>query len=233
MPFPVETRTSWVNVLGYAASVAVLATFFMSTMIPLRIVALARNLPFCAYGYLDHLYPVLFLHAALFPVNLWRPTQFQRLVRDVRRSHRKDLSLKHLLPYMKKRSCATGETLVRKGEKADRLYYLAKGALEIVEIGKVLKPGAFFGEIGVFARNQERTATIECRTDCRLPTCGDSIVDSYFYVGPSTGGDVDGGTPSAGGGDHCRSAFMMPLRRAISRGQYFGPRDGAPTAQPW
>ena len=168
MPFPVETRTSWVNVLGYAASVAVLATFFMSTMIPLRIVALARNLPFCAYGYLDHLYPVLFLHAALFPVNLWRPTQFQRLVRDVRRSHRKDLSLKHLLPYMKKRSCATGETLVRKGEKADRLYYLAKGALEIVEIGKVLKPGAFFGEIGVFARNQERTATIECRTDCRL-----------------------------------------------------------------
>lgn len=159
---------SWVNVLGYAASVAVLATFCMSTMIPLRIVALASNLLFCSYGYLDHLYPVLFLHAALFPVNMWRLTQFQRLVRDVRRSHRKDLSLKHLLPYMKKRSCATGETLVRKGEKADRLYYLAKGELEIVEIGKVLKPGAFFGEIGVFARNRERTATIVCRTDCRL-----------------------------------------------------------------
>ncbi len=159
---------SWVNVLGYAASVAVLATFCMSTMIPLRIVALASNLLFCSYGYLDHLYPVLFLHAALFPVNMWRLTQFQRLVRDVRRSHRKDLSLKHLLPYMKKRSCATGETLVRKGEKADQLYYLAKGELEIVEIGKVLKPGAFFGEIGVFARNQERTATIVCRTDCRL-----------------------------------------------------------------
>src|SRR6516225_10221515 len=44
---------------------------------------------------------------------------------------------------------------------------------------------------------------------------------------------TSGGTPSAGGGDHWRSASMMPLRRAISRGQYVGPRDGAPTAQPW
>ena len=44
---------------------------------------------------------------------------------------------------------------------------------------------------------------------------------------------TSGGTPSAGGGDHCRSAFMMPFLRSISRGQYFGPRDGAPTAQPW
>ena len=109
---------SWVNVLGYAASVAVLATFCMSTMIPLRIVALASNLLFCSYGYLDHLYPVLFLHAALFPVNLWRLTQFQRLVRDVRRSHRKDLSLKHLLPYMKKRSCAAGGNARPQGRKS-------------------------------------------------------------------------------------------------------------------
>ncbi len=44
---------------------------------------------------------------------------------------------------------------------------------------------------------------------------------------------TSGGTPRAGGGDHCRSAFMIPLRRIISRGQYEGPRDGAPTAHPW
>ena len=41
---------------------------------------------------------------------------------------------------------------------------------------------------------------------------------------------TSGGTPRAGGGDHCRSAFMIPLRQAISRGQYFGPREGTPTA---
>jgi CRP/FNR family transcriptional regulator, cyclic AMP receptor protein len=159
---------SWVNALGDAASAAVLATFCMSTMIPLRIVALASNLLFCSYGYLDHLYPVLLLHAALIPVNLLRLTQFRRLVRDVKNAHRKDLSIQSLLPYMKLRSFAAGETLVRKGERADRLYYLADGKLEITDIGKVLEPGAILGEIGVFSRSLERTATIVCRTDCRL-----------------------------------------------------------------
>jgi CRP/FNR family transcriptional regulator, cyclic AMP receptor protein len=159
---------SWVNVLGYAASAAVLATFWMTTMIPLRIVALASNVLFCSYGYLDHLYPVLFLHAALIPVNLWRLAQFRRLIRDVENAHREDLSIRSLLPHMKLRNFRAGETLVRKGEKADRLYYLADGELEISDIGKVLEPGAVVGEIGVFSRSQERTATIVCRNDCRV-----------------------------------------------------------------
>ena len=42
------------------------------TMISLRILALVSNVLFCSYGYLDHLYPVFILHAALFPINLLR-----------------------------------------------------------------------------------------------------------------------------------------------------------------
>jgi hypothetical protein len=60
---------SFVDVLGYAASAAVLATFCMSTMIALRIVALVSNVLFIAYGFVDHLRPVFLLHAILFPVN--------------------------------------------------------------------------------------------------------------------------------------------------------------------
>jgi CRP/FNR family cyclic AMP-dependent transcriptional regulator len=71
---------SFIDVLGYAASAAVLATFCMSTMIPLRVLALGSNVLFMAYGYADHLYPVLMLHAILFPVNALRLLQFQRLV---------------------------------------------------------------------------------------------------------------------------------------------------------
>jgi len=41
---------SWVEVLGYAASATVLASFCMSTMIPLRILALASNVLFAPYG---------------------------------------------------------------------------------------------------------------------------------------------------------------------------------------
>jgi len=178
---------SWVELLGYAASAAVLTTFCMSTMIPLRVVALVSNILFCAYGYFDHLYPVLILHAVLFPVNLLRLVQFYRLVRDVRDAHREDLPIQSLLPYMTELNLASGDTLIRKGEQADQLYFLMDGTLEIPEIGKTLQSGAVLGEIGVFARNQERTATVVCRTDCRLYALSESKAKQLFFQDSSFG----------------------------------------------
>jgi CRP-like cAMP-binding protein len=177
----------WVDILGYAASLAVLVTFCMSTMIPLRIVALVSNVLFCAYGYFDHLYPVLILHAVLFPVNVLRLVQFQRLVRDVRDAHREDLPIQSLLPYMVQQSLAAGETLIRKGDKADRLYFLVEGTLEIVEFGKMLEAGAVLGEIGVFARDQARTATVVARSDCRLYALSESKAKQLFFQDKSFG----------------------------------------------
>jgi hypothetical protein len=66
---------SWVDSLGFCASFAVLASFCMTTIVPLRVFALMSNILFSAYGLLAHLYPVLFLHALLLPINLvklWR-----------------------------------------------------------------------------------------------------------------------------------------------------------------
>jgi CRP-like cAMP-binding protein len=155
-----------VTLLGYAASAAVLATFCMSTMIPLRVIALVSNVLFLVYGYADQLYPVFFLHAILLPVNALRLAQFYRLVREMREVPRKDLLVKSLLPYMTRRRFSATETLMRKGERADRLYYLVDGELEVIEFSKVLHAGTTVGEIGVFAPNRQRTATIVCRTDC-------------------------------------------------------------------
>jgi CRP-like cAMP-binding protein len=178
---------SWVEILGYAASATVLATFCMSTMIPLRILALVSNVLFCSYGYFDHLYPVLILHAILFPVNLLRLMQFQRLVRDVQNAHREDLSIQSLLPYVTTLDLAAGETLIRKGEKAKGLYYLADGELEITDFGKILQPGAILGEIGVFAQDQERTATVVCRTDCRVYELSESKAKQLYFQDKSFG----------------------------------------------
>src|ERR1700689_622685 len=61
-----------VDVLGYAASIAVLATFLMQTMLPLRFVAILSNILFLLYGYFAHIPPVLFLHATLLPINVVR-----------------------------------------------------------------------------------------------------------------------------------------------------------------
>jgi CRP/FNR family cyclic AMP-dependent transcriptional regulator len=60
------------DLLGYAASVAVLATFLMRTMVPLRLVAILSNVLFLLFGYVQHIYPIFFLHLALLPINAWR-----------------------------------------------------------------------------------------------------------------------------------------------------------------
>jgi hypothetical protein len=61
-----------INLLGFAASLAVLATFLMQTMRPLRFVAIGSNVLFIAYGFCAHLPPVLCLHIALLPINIAR-----------------------------------------------------------------------------------------------------------------------------------------------------------------
>lgn len=66
---------AWVDAIGFCASFAVLASFCMTTIIPLRACALASNLLFGVYGLLAHIYPVMFLHMLLLPINLvklWR-----------------------------------------------------------------------------------------------------------------------------------------------------------------
>jgi len=64
-----------IDVIGYLAAGLVLAAFCMRSMSKLRLVALASNLVFIAYGYLDNLMPVLVLHALLLSVNVCRLVQ--------------------------------------------------------------------------------------------------------------------------------------------------------------
>ena len=65
----------WINLIGYAASASVLVTFCMSSMVPLRAVAICSNVLFAAFGVLAHIFPVLVLHAILLPVNIVRLMQ--------------------------------------------------------------------------------------------------------------------------------------------------------------
>jgi hypothetical protein len=63
---------AFATLLGYAASAAVLATFLMRRMRPLRLLAILSNVLFVSYGYLEHILPVLLLHIALLPINAAR-----------------------------------------------------------------------------------------------------------------------------------------------------------------
>jgi hypothetical protein len=61
---------AWVDFLGFAAALSVLASFSMSTILALRTLALLSNVLFIFYGLCAHIHPVLILHIILFPINL-------------------------------------------------------------------------------------------------------------------------------------------------------------------
>ena len=71
---------SWTDLLGYAASAMVLATFCMSSMLYLRLVAIGSNILFILFGSIVHIYPVLLLHVVLLPVNVARLLQIRARV---------------------------------------------------------------------------------------------------------------------------------------------------------
>jgi CRP/FNR family cyclic AMP-dependent transcriptional regulator len=94
---------TWIDLLGYAASASVLVTFCMSTMVPLRVVAIGSNVLFATFGALAHIYPVLVLHVILLPVNVARLVQILRLIQGVKAAQVSDLSVGSLLPFMSPR----------------------------------------------------------------------------------------------------------------------------------
>ncbi len=69
------------DALGWGAAVLTLLTFVSGEMRRLRLLALAANAAFIGYGALAGLLPVLALHLALVPVNLWRLNQTFRHAR--------------------------------------------------------------------------------------------------------------------------------------------------------
>jgi CRP-like cAMP-binding protein len=80
-----------------------------------------------------------------------------------------------------------GDVLVRKGDEADRMFYLTRGNVEVQELGKVVGPGSVIGEIGVFARNRARMATVVCAADCEVYELSESKAKELYYQNPSFG----------------------------------------------
>ena len=69
----------WLGILG---SLLVFASFWMKSTVPLRLLAVASNVLFIAYGYAAWLIPILVLHCALLPLNLFRLRQRQQHLKE-------------------------------------------------------------------------------------------------------------------------------------------------------
>lgn len=144
------------------ATIFVVATATMRTMIPLRVFGILANLLLIAISIPTHNYPTMALHAVLLPVNVWRLQQMLQLVRDVKKSVNSDLSMEWLKPFMTKRQCVAGEEIFYKDEKAEHMYYIVSGRFRLVESGIELPVGAIVGELGMLSPSNTRTQTLEC-----------------------------------------------------------------------
>ena len=175
------------DIIGYLASALVFATFYVRTMMPLRMLAIASNIAFIAYAASEGLTPVLVLHLVLLPVNLTRLYEIKKLLAFTRSAPAREESIEAMLPFMRQSTIRKGEYLFRKGDHAGHMYYLMEGTLQLIEIDKTVSKGAIIGEIGMFSPSRERTATAVAATDCRLLSVDDSTLYQAYYQNPKLG----------------------------------------------
>jgi CRP-like cAMP-binding protein len=178
----------WIELAGYVASALVFLTFYMRTMIPLRVVGILSNVAFMTYGLAGQVYPVFILHAILLPMNCIRLVQMRALIRKVRdAAHRDDLSMEWLVPFMRRRSAAAGHVLFRRGDAADDLFVVLGGSIRLADVGVTLGPGTVLGEIGIFAPNHQRMDTAICETDVDLAVIANDKVLELYHQNPQLG----------------------------------------------
>jgi CRP/FNR family cyclic AMP-dependent transcriptional regulator len=161
-------RIDWIELSGYLASALVFLTFYMKTMIPLRLIGILSNVAFMTYGFGGRIYPVLILHAILLPLNCLRLVQMRTLIQKVHAASRGDLSMEWLVPMMRRRQCAKGEVLFRRGDPAKELYLVFSGSVRLLDLAVEIGPGKMLGEVGIFAPTHQRMDTAVCETEVEL-----------------------------------------------------------------
>ncbi len=175
------------EIAGYLAAVLVFLTFYMKTMIPLRIIGICSNCMFILYGSLDGLYPVLVLHLILLPLNGLRLREMLRLTKQVRRAAQGDLNMDWLRPFTSTHRARSGDVLFRKGDTADAMFFVVSGRYRLTEFGIDIPSGEIVGELGLFALNKSRTQTLECIGDGELMKISYEQVKQLYYQNPQFG----------------------------------------------
>jgi len=99
---------------------------------------------------------------------------------------------KPFLSNFHRRRYPAKSTIIYAGDKADVLYYLAKGTVSVlVEDGNdekdmivtYLNPGEFFGEMGLFEEHP-RTAWIKAKTECEVCETSYSKFTALYQKNP-------------------------------------------------
>ncbi len=169
------------------ASIFVVATTTMRTMIPLRVFGILANIALFLTAIPSRNYLVMVVQVAMLLVNSYRLHQMLQLVRDVKKSVNSDLSMDWLKPFMTERDCAAGEMLFYKDEKAEDMLYIVSGKFKLVESGIVLPVGAIVGELGMLSPSNMRTQSLECIEAGLVLSVSYSKVEELYVQNPAFG----------------------------------------------
>ncbi len=173
--------------LGYIAAALVLATFSMKTMVPLRIIGIASNVFFIAYGYLTPAYPVIVLHLLLLPLNIFRLRQMLSLVKETKEATDGDLDMNWIKPFTTTRDMVPGEVLFRKGDEAREIIFVMSGSINIPEIRVQIGPGDVVGELGMLSPDKQRQQSAVCIDGGQILVISYDQVRQLFFQNPKFG----------------------------------------------
>jgi CRP/FNR family transcriptional regulator, cyclic AMP receptor protein len=182
-----NVNISYTDLIGYAGAILIFFTFYMKTMIPLRTIAICSNIIMILYGFSLKIYPVFILHSVLLPLNISMLIQMKKLIESVREASKGEISMKWLLPYMKKETYGNGEYIFKIQEKAEYLFFIQKGKVYFPELGTEVNEGELIGEIGIFSPSRERTASAKCSGDTIAYSVPYDKVLQLYYQNPKFG----------------------------------------------
>ena len=166
-----ESLMTLFEILGYAALILLIASFFMKTIIWLRLLAIASNAAVVIAGIVRPDAGLLVLGLAMLAVNVWRLMEMRQLVGAASAATAGQgaaVNIDWLLPFMRPVAIPQGHVLFRKGEVADAMYFISSGKVRIDELNVEIGKGTLFGEIGIFSVDRLRTATAICTEPCSL-----------------------------------------------------------------
>ena len=169
------------------ASIFLVASSTMRTMIPLRLFSILTNLVLIATAIPAHNYVLIVVQAAMLVLNSYRLHQMLQLVRDVKRSVSSNLSMDWLKPFMTERKCNAGEMLFYKDEKADSMFYIVSGRYRLVESGIEVPVGTITGEFGMFSPSNVRTQSLECIESGVILSVTYDQVEQLYVQNPAFG----------------------------------------------
>jgi len=129
------------------------------------------------------------LHSILLPLNIFRLVQILVLLRKVEEAsqNQDEPNLDWLKSIAQSRALKATEILFRKGEEADRMFYVMSGLFRVSEIGVDLGRGQIVGELALLAPGKKRSQSVECVSDGEVLEISYDKVRQLYFQSPKFG----------------------------------------------